>query len=108
MTAFYMFRIYYLIFFWKKHEVHGEHAPKDQPWTMTVPLIVLALISCVAGFVPAGDLVSWNGKALETHMNWSVAGASVGIALIGIALATIMYRKENPLPDKLATMFKGL
>ena len=108
MTAFYMFRIYYLIFFWKKHEVHGEHAPKDQPWTMTVPLIVLALISCVAGFVPFGDLVTWDGKALETHMNWPIAGASVGIALIGIALATVMYRKENPLPDKLATMFKGL
>ncbi|MBR5117788.1 MAG: NADH-quinone oxidoreductase subunit L [Muribaculaceae bacterium] len=108
MTAFYMFRIYYLIFFWKKHEVHGEHAPKDQPWTMTVPLIVLALISCVAGFVPFGDLVTWNGQALETHMNWPIAGASVAIALVGIGLATVMYRKENPLPDKLATMFKGL
>jgi len=39
MTAFYMFRIYFLIFHWKKHEVHTEHAPSDQPWTMTLPLI---------------------------------------------------------------------
>ncbi len=108
MTAFYMFRIYYLIFFWKKHEVHGEHEPKDQPWTMTLPLIILALISCVAGFVPFGDLVTWNGQALETHMNWPIAGASVGIALVGIILATVMYYKENPLPDKMKNAMSGL
>lgn len=108
MTAFYMFRIYYLIFFWKKHEVHGEHAPKDQPWTMTLPLIILAAISCVAGFVPFGKLVTWDGAPLETHMNWTVAGASVGIALIGIALATRMYYKENPLPEKMKNAMSGL
>ena len=108
MTAFYMFRIYYLIFFWKKHEVHTEHAPKDQPWTMTLPLIILAAISCVAGFVPFGDLVAWDGKPLETHTNWPVACASVAIALVGIGLATMMYRKENPLPEKMKNAMSGL
>ncbi|MBR1935397.1 MAG: NADH-quinone oxidoreductase subunit L [Muribaculaceae bacterium] len=108
MTAFYMFRIYYLIFFWKKHEVHGEHEPKDQPWTMTLPLIILATVSCVAGFVPFGNLVTWNGAPLATHTNWAVAGASVAIALVGICLATVMYYKENPLPEKMKNAMSGL
>lgn len=108
MTAFYMFRIYYLIFFWKKHEVHTEHAPKDQPWTMTLPLIILAAVSCVAGFVPFGKLVTYNGQPLETHTNWIVAGASVGIALIGIALATWLYYKENTKPERMKNAMSGL
>ena len=108
LTAFYMFRIYYLIFFWKKHEVHTHHTPKDQPWTMTLPLIILAAISCVAGFVPFHDLVTWDGKPLHTAINWTVAGSSTVVALLGIALATIMYRKENPLPDRLANSMHGL
>ena len=109
MTAFYMFRIYYLIFFWKKHEVHDpHHAPKDQPWTMTVPLIILAAISCVAGWLHFGDLVTWDGKVLDTHVDLTVAVSSVVVALIGIGLATIMYRKENPLPDRLANSMHGL
>lgn len=109
MTAFYMFRIYYLIFFWKKHEVHDEHhAPKDQPWTMTAPLIILAAISCVAGFVPFHDLVTWDGKALDTSIDWTVAGSSIAVALVGIGLATVMYRKENPLPERMANAMRGL
>ncbi len=108
MTAFYMFRIYYLIFFWKKHEVHTEHEPSDQPWTMTLPLIILATISCVAGFLPFGKLVTYNGEALETHMNWVVAGSSVGIALVGIALATWLYLKENPKPERMKNAMSGL
>jgi len=108
MTAFYMFRIYFLIFHWKKHEVHTEHAPSDQPWTMTLPLIILATISIVAGFVPAHDLVTWDGKELHTQLNWTVAGSSVLIACIGIGLAFKMYYKENELPDKLQARFSGL
>ena len=108
MTAFYMFRIYYLIFFWNKHEVHGEHKPADQVWTMTVPLIILAAVSCVAGFVPAHDLVTWDGKALHTAIDWTVAGSSIGVALVGIILATVMYYKENPLPERMANAMRGL
>ena len=55
LTAFYMFRLYYLIFWWKEHKVpQGHHAPHDQPWTMTLPLVILAVVSCFAGFVPMG------------------------------------------------------
>lgn len=108
MTAFYMFRIYFLIFHWKKHEIHTEHAPADQPWTMTLPLIILATISIVAGFVPAANLVTWDGAPLHTQLNWTVACSSVLIACMGIGLAFKMYYKENALPERMANSCRGL
>lgn len=109
MTAFYMFRIYYLIFHWKKHETpEGHHDPHDMPWTMTLPLIILAVVSCVAGFLPFGELVTANGKALETHTNWTVAISSICVALVGIGLATVMYYKENKLPARMKNAATGL
>ncbi len=108
MTAFYMFRIYLLIFFWKKHKVHTEHEPADQPWTMTLPLIILATISIVAGFVPAAKMFTWDGAALHTQLNWTVAGSSVLIACVGIALAFRLYYKENDLPARMKASAHGL
>ena len=86
----------------------SHHAPKDQPWTMTLPLIILAAISIVAGFVPFHDMVTWDGKELHTAINWTVAGSSVAVALLGIGLATLMYFKENPLPERMANSMRGL
>lgn len=103
MTAFYMFRLYYLIFWWKEHKTpEGHHAPHDQPWTMSLPLIILAAISCVAGFIPFGKFVTWNGHYYDfmEHFDWSVATISLIVAIAGIGLATVMYRKENSLPEK--------
>ena len=108
MTAFYMFRIYLLIFFWKKHKVHTVHEPADQPWTMTLPLIILATISIVAGFVPAAKMFTWDGAALHTQLNWTVAGSSVLIACVGIALAFRLYYKENDLPARMKASAHGL
>ncbi len=111
LTAFYMFRLYFLIFWWKEHPVReGHHAPHDQPWTMSVPLIVLAAVSVVAGFVPFGNLVSWNGEPYDfmKHFNWNVATVSLVVAIIGIGIAMVMYRKENSLPDKMQRAFPAL
>ncbi len=111
LTAFYMFRLYYLIFWWKEHKIHeGHHAPHDQPWTMTLPLVILAAISCVAGFIPFGDFVTWNGEEYDfmAHFDWNVATVSLCIAVLGIGLATIMYRKENPWPQRMRELLPGL
>ena len=118
LTAFYMFRIYYLIFWWKEHKVHeGHHKPSDQPWTMTLPLVILAVVSCLAGFVPMGNLVTWNGVPMFEHANfltnlahldWSVALVSLAVAIVAIVIATVMYRKENPMPDRMADMMPRL
>ena len=103
LTAFYMFRLYFLIFWWKEHKTpEGHHAPHDQPWTMTLPLVFLAAVSCVAGFIPFGNFVSWNGHPYDfmEHFDWSVATISLIVAIAGIGLAAVMYRKENSLPEK--------
>lgn len=118
LTAFYMFRLYYLIFWWKEHKVpEGHHAPHDQPWTMTLPLVILAAISCVAGFVPMGNLVTWNGHEMFDHvsfftnlgaLDWSVAGISLAVAIVAILIATKMYKTENDLPAKMKSTLPRL
>lgn len=110
MTAFYMFRLYYCIFWGKENkELHAKHTPHEAPLAMTIPLIFLALVTCVAGFIPFGNLVSSNGEAYTIHLNMQVALTSITIALLSIALATWMYvRPQQPVADKLAQTFHGL
>jgi NADH-quinone oxidoreductase subunit L len=110
MTAFYMFRLYYCIFWGKENtELHAEIKPKESPLTMTIPLIILASITCVAGFIPFGKFVSANGEAYSIHLDWTVAGTSIVIALISIGLATKIYlRAKQPVADKMQTTFVGL
>ena len=107
MTAFYMFRLYYKIFWWNNPD-YGHHTPHEAPMTMTFPLIFLSLVSIVAGFIPFGELVTWNREALHTHINWVVAGTSTVIAVAAIALATVLYLKENAVPTKMADACRGL
>ena len=107
MTAFYMFRLYYKIFWWNNPD-YGHHTPHVAPMTMTFPLIFLSLVSIVAGFIPFGELVTWNREALHTHIDWAVAGTSTVIAVAAIALATVLYLKENAVPTKMADACRGL
>lgn len=120
LTAFYMFRLYYLIFWWKEYKTpQGHHDPHDQPWTMTLPLVILSVVSCVAGFVPMGNLVTWNGAPMHHFehptfwsnleaLNWGVAGISLGVAVVAIVLATVMYRKENAIPSRMRKALPAL
>ena len=110
MTAFYMFRLYFGIFWGKENkELHAEHKPHENPLTMTFPLIFLALVTLVAGFLPFGHLVSANGQAYDIHIDWSVAGTSLAVAALAIAIATPMYLYERqPVADALQRRFRGL
>ena len=105
LTAFYMFRLYYLIFwgksyydtqlaqFQKGYTTEKPHTPHEAPLTMLVPLLILAAITCVAGFIPFGKFISSNGEAYEIHLNTAVAVTSILLAVTGIAIATAMYMK---------------
>jgi NADH-quinone oxidoreductase subunit L len=104
LTAFYMFRLYFSIF-WGK-ETHYHHTPHEAPSTMTIPLIVLAIGSVFTGFIPFNELVTTDGKGFETELEMIVAIPSVLIGLFGIIVAWVMYKKETSLPDKLAATFK--
>jgi NADH-quinone oxidoreductase subunit L len=106
LTAFYMFRLYYGIF-WGK-ETHYHHTPHESPLVMTIPLMVLAFGSVFAGWLPFHNLVTSDGLPFESHIDWLIAIPSVLIGVLGIVVATVMYKKENPLPDKMAATFKHL
>ncbi|HPT20479.1 MAG TPA: NADH-quinone oxidoreductase subunit L [Bacteroidales bacterium] len=104
ITAFYMFRIYFSIFWGKETQYH--ETPHEAPATMTIPLIILATGSVFSGFIPFNQLVTSDGKAFESGLELAVAVPSVLIGLIGIWIAYIMYRKETAIPEKLAATFK--
>ena len=110
MTAFYMFRLYYGIFWGRENrELHAAHTPHEAPWPMTRPLVVLGAVTLVAGWLPFGHFVSSNGTSYDIHIEGSVAALSLCVALAGIALATWMYaREKQPVADRLADRFAGL
>lgn len=110
MTAFYMFRLYFGIFWGTENkELHAAHTPHEAPLTMTFPLMFLAAITCVAGFIPFGHFVSADGQAYDIHLDWNVAGTSIIIAVASIFLATYMYIGERqPKADALAEKFAHL
>ncbi len=103
LTAFYMFRIYFGIF-WGKEKSY-EHTPHESPMSMAFPLLFLALMSVVAGFIPFSEFVTPDNKGFEAHLNYPLAAIAVGVGVIGIALAWIFYKKENSLSDKYAISF---
>ena len=95
-TAFYMFRLYFGIFWGTENkQLHAEHTPHEAPLTMTFPLMFLAVVTCVAGFIPFGHFVSADGQAYDIHLDWNVAGTSIVIAVGAIALATYIYMGER-------------
>ena len=117
MTAFYMFRLYYGIFWGTENkEVHAHHTPHEAPWTMTFPIICLAAVTCVCGWLPInghwmgfGQLISASGQAYDINLDKNVAITSVIIAVLSILLATYIYKGEKqPVADKLYKTFPRL
>jgi NADH-quinone oxidoreductase subunit L len=106
ITAFYMFRLYFNIFWNRTPEYH--HTPHESPTSMTFPLLFLAVASVVAGFVPFHDLVTSDGKALHTSFHWLIAGPSIGIGLSGIVVAYLFYFKQSSKAESVATSLGGL
>jgi NADH-quinone oxidoreductase subunit L len=115
LTAFYMFRLYFSIF-WNKApsleeraggEVHGEHKGEGG-FSMMLPLVLLAVGAAAAGFIPFGHFISTDGTRLETefHLMFSIAPVALGLA--GIFIAMWMYKKQSDKSDKLAASLGGL
>lgn len=104
LTAFYMFRIYIISFLGKPRTEKVEHA-HDAPAVMTIPLVILAIFSIVAGFVPFSNFIHI-GEPLEHHgIDLSVAIRASSAAIIGIVLAFILYTREAAVAKKLVKLF---
>jgi NADH-quinone oxidoreductase subunit L len=99
LTAFYMFRLYFSVF-WGKNR-HYHHTPHESPLTMTIPLMILAFGSIFSGFLPFHNLVTSDKMGFESEMNYAVAIPSVLIGVLGIALAWMFYKKESLVPGKM-------
>jgi NADH-quinone oxidoreductase subunit L len=104
LTAFYMFRLYFSIFWTKPAAGH----PHKIPLAESLPLIILALGALSAGWIPFSRLVTYDGKPETPHGIDLNAIAPMALALIGIATAAYLYRKESDRPQRAAAAFKGL
>jgi len=118
LTSFYMFRLYFNIF-WSKEAPAANHAQADHgqeahashgegPWVMKLPLLILAACAVGVGFVPFSQLVTSDGKALETHIDIVFSIAPVVLSVLAILLAARFYKNQNGRSDKMAAAFGGL
>ena len=111
LTAFYMFRLYFSIFWNKEYHAHDESADAhhgEAPWTMKLPLLLLSILAFAAGFVPFGQFVSSDGHPLASEFHLALAIPPVVIGLLGIILALVMYRGQNNLSEKVSGLFSYL
>ncbi len=115
MTAFYMFRLYFLTFtgsFRGTEEQH--HHLHESPAAMTMPLVVLAILSVAGGYVGMPEVfhmpnflneylkpvVSNIGEGhIEASMEWMLMGISVAVSVVMIAVAYSMHKNPNFAPS---------
>jgi NADH-quinone oxidoreductase subunit L len=113
MTAFYMFRLYFLTFSGSFRGTHEqEHHLHESPFAMTFPLIVLAGLSVVGGWVGIPALFAENAHILSSYLSpvlgshaeeghhlshsleWALMGILLSLILVAILFAGRMYGKS--------------
>jgi NADH-quinone oxidoreductase subunit L len=136
ITSFYMFRLLFMTF-WGDYRGasvdehgqgshghdshgHGHGEPHESPMVMLVPLMILALLSVVGGLVGIGDrfdhflspvfgtgVAEAAGEAASSATEYMLMGISVSVALLGLALAYVLYVSKPHLPQKIAASLNG-
>jgi NADH-quinone oxidoreductase subunit L len=135
-TAFYMFRLVNLTFNGEERFDAAHVHPHESPLTMTLPLIVLAVLSVVGGFVGVPHILGatfgvgnwlehWLEPVLEPAMRmlkaqpahavehsasleYTLMAVSLGVAIAGIVLATVLYRNGSAQASAFAERMKGV
>lgn len=108
-TALYMARLYFLVFTGKpKQDGHAHESPS----VMTIPLVVLAILSVVAGFVDTpfnGWLGEWlTGDAPEHHASGIVMVVSAAVGVLGIYIGWLVYVKGTVRRDAVSSRVPAL
>jgi NADH-quinone oxidoreductase subunit L len=113
LTAFYTFRLFFVVFFGKEKSDHAKHA-HESSWVITLPLIVLAVFAAIGGFI--GVVNNYGSQFAPDHETLSIAQQlmeplktpipmliGIAVALLGIFLAFAFYKNatNDPLPAKL-------
>src|SRR5574341_880075 len=121
-TAFYMFRLYFVVFEGESRvDHHVAHHIHESPRVMAVPLMILAFFAGVAGLLGyspehspyysfVNPMFQAVREAVEHHGpdELTMAVISVAIAGAGILLAYQMYMRRREMADRLADLFPGL
>jgi NADH-quinone oxidoreductase subunit L len=139
ITSFYMFRLMYMTFGGEyrgteqeahghdahgRGQAHGHGEPHESPWVMLGPLVVLALLSLVGGFVGYGNHFEHflapvfqvtsevaqeaSPEAGKSTLEYLLMGVSVGVAGLGWFLAYLLYSRRPQLPARIAASLGGL
>jgi NADH-quinone oxidoreductase subunit L len=133
LTAFYMFRLWYLTFFGESrapkvaHDDHSHghsHGAHESPWIMLVPLIILAILSLIGGWVGVPSALGGHNEiqhflspaigapqeAAEgsRSLELLLAAVSVAVGAIGWFFAHLLYFAKPELPAQLAAKVRGL
>jgi NADH-quinone oxidoreductase subunit L len=106
LTAFYMFRLYFVVFWGEKRNY--AHTPHESPFSMTIPLMLLAIASTITGFIPFSKFISSDLMPFHIHMHWDVALPSILVAVAGIIVAAVMYMKPSKVPDRIVSAVPGI
>ncbi|HVU28656.1 MAG TPA: NADH-quinone oxidoreductase subunit L [Verrucomicrobiae bacterium] len=116
LTAFYTFRLFFVVFSGKEKSDHAKHA-HESPAIMTLPLVALAIFAAIGGFI--GITNNYGSQFAADHENLSFAQQlieplhnpvpmliGIVVALTGIYLAFALYKNvtSDPLPAKLGTL----
>ncbi len=127
LTAFYMTRLMALTF-WGNSRVPQNIHPHESPPTMSIPLIVLALLSIIGGWIGIPHVIgeslggipnvweNWFEHSIrvphiehaEASLEWGLMAVSVCLAAISAFVAYHFYVQAPEKPKKLAANFKGL
>jgi len=107
LTAFYMFRLYYSVF-WKRDIHPHDKTHEEGTVSMKLPLIILATCTAFAGFVPVSSWVTSDGVPLPSHIDAGFSVFPVLMALTGIGLATYLYKTQNSRPQLIKSAFGSL
>ena len=104
LTAFYVFRAYFMAFF---GEYRGHHHPHESPAVMTAPLVVLALLSFAGGWI---NVPHWLSPAfpLSEQENLTPMVISASLGIIGILAAWFVYVAKPGMAESLKTAFGPL
>ncbi|MEI9892785.1 MAG: NADH-quinone oxidoreductase subunit L [Chthoniobacter sp.] len=113
LTAFYMTRLFVVTFFGSPRSENADHA-HDGPLTMTVPLLILAVLSVVAGYgliahAALGETLSHAIEEIEhSGAHWIVASMATIAFALGVGAGFVLYKGQSkepfpfaPLKDKL-------
>jgi len=109
LTSFYMFRLWYLTFLGKPRS-EAAHHHHSTPWSMAVPLVILALLSICGGWIGIGPFSAFltpsigprTAEAGSAQLEHILTGAAVLVAFLGWFIADRLYRQKPESPAQLA------